>query len=153
MKRVFKVVIALSGFLFVLTSTVIPQETSLCDLIGKSTGNVIKKFGNPLHQDKSNPAMQCIYYQSKSSRMAFIADNAGVYQIQADYYYDSKSAADNAINRFVTKCYKDSMQVDTVNVKEFKIYGSGLRASLTLFENNFSKKYEVKLQADRSENK
>ena len=153
MNRLFKQAVIVCSLLFLFVHPALSQETSVCNLIGKDVNNVIKTFGKPLHTDKSNPTMQCVYYQSSKARMAFVADKSGVYQIQQDYYYNSKDAAAKAINNFISNCYSKSMQVDTVNVSEFKIYGSGIRVNLTLFENNFSKKYEVQLKADRSENK
>ena len=153
MNRLIKILLIVGSFILLFTQSVLSQEISICNLIGKNVDNVVKTFGKPLHTDKSNPAMQCFYYQSSKSRMAFIADKTGVYQIQNDYYYSTKNAAEKAINNFITNCYKNNMQVDTVNVSDFKIYGSGVRVTLTLFGNNISKKYEVQLKADRSENK
>lgn len=129
------------------------QDISLCQLIGKDSKEVIKKFGKPQHHDKTNPAMECIFYQSKTSRMAFIADQEGVYQIQIDFLYNSPKEAKKAIDDFLTDCCSKSLKVDTLNTGDYKIMGSGVKMSLTLFENSFSKKYEVKFKADRSTTK
>lgn len=126
------------------------QDFSLCELIGKNSQEVIKKFGKPLHHDKSNPNMECIFYQSKNSRMAFIADRDGIYQIQIDYMYNSETEAKKALNNFLAECNNKSLKVDTLNTSDFKITGSGFKMSLTLFENTYSKKYEIKFKADRS---
>lgn len=140
----------LAILLFLFSTAVYSQDISLCQLIGKDSKEVIKKFGKPLHHDKSNPAMECIYYQTKNSRMAFIADQDGVYQIQVDFMYDSEKNARKAIDEFLSECGTRSLKVDTLNVSDYKITGSGVKMSLSLFENTYSKKYEVKFKADRS---
>ena len=140
-------------FVLLYPENILSQQTSLCELIGKNMNAVISQYGKPLHRDQSNPQMDCVFYQSKSSRMAFIADKQGVYQIQIDYYYSTKSDADKAVNEFISECGAKSMKIDTVNVSDFKISKPGVKMNLTLFENSFSKKYEIKFKADRSESK
>ncbi|MEG8946239.1 hypothetical protein [Rosettibacter firmus] len=140
----------LATFLFFFQGLLYSQDISLCQFIGKNSQEVIKKFGKPLHHDKSNPYMECIYYQTKNSRMAFIADKEGVYQIQVDFMYNSEKEAKNALSNFLTECGKQNMKIDTLNVGDFKIQGPGVRMNLTLFENAYSKKYEIKFKADRS---
>ncbi|MCX7798453.1 MAG: hypothetical protein N2249_07500 [Melioribacter sp.] len=136
--------------LFMLPILIYPQDYNLCEFIGKDSKEIIKKFGKPIYHDKSNPSMECIFYQSKNSRMAFIADQEGVYQIQVDFMYNSEKDAKKALDDFLTECGKKSMKIDTLNSSDFKITGSGVKMSLSLLENTYSKKYEVKFKADRS---
>ncbi len=140
----------LAIFLFTFSCIVSAQDIQLCQFIGKDSKEVIKKFGKPVYHDKSNPYMECIYYQTKNSRMAFIADNEGVYQIQVDFMYNSEIEAKKALNNFLYECSSSNMKVDTVNIGDFKIQAPGVKMSLTLFENKFSKKYELKFKAGRS---
>ena len=154
MERKLKKTSAAILFIIILVSgNIFAQEVSLCQVLGKNVRTVIQKFGRPLHHDKSNPTMECVYYQTKSSRLAFIANKKGVYQIQADYYYTSKGTADKAMDSFLSKCGTKDMVVDTVSSGDYKIAGSGVRIELTLFENTYSKKYEVKIKASQSEDK
>lgn len=140
-------------FVLILPENILSQQTSVCELVGKNMSAVLNQYGKPLHRDRSNPQMDCVFYQTKSARMAFVADKDGVYQIQIDYYYSTKDDADKAMNGFLTECGAKSMKIDTVNVSDFKISKPGVKMNLTLFENSFSKKYEIKFKADRSESK
>ena len=151
MKTGIKILGFTTLFVLVFPQVLFSQDTTICHLLGKSSQAVINKYGKPLHQDKSNPSMECTFYQSKTARMAFIANKSGVYQIQVDYYYNSKIEAEKAINGFLSKCGTKSMQIDTLNTGDYKIMGEGVRMNLTLFENTYSKKYEVKFKADKSE--
>jgi len=151
METVIKILGLVAVFMFIFPQSLLSQDTTICQLIGKSTQAVVNKYGKPLHQDKSNPSMECTFYQTKTSRMAFIADKTGVYQIQVDYYYNSKKEAEDAIKSFLSKCMAKSMQIDTLNTGDYKIIGAGVKMNLTLFENTYSKKYEVKFKADKSE--
>ena len=151
MKTVIKILGFALLFLIALPNVLFSQDTTICHLLGKNTQAVVNKYGKPLHQDKSDPTMECTFYQSKTSRMAFIANKSGVYQIQVDYYYNSKDKADDAISGFLSTCGSKSMQIDTVNTGDYRILGTGVRMSLTLFQNTYSKKYEVKFKADKSE--
>jgi len=127
------------------------QETSLCEMIGKKTSTVISKYGKPQHHDKSSPSAECIFYQKKNVRYAFIADKAGIYQLQVDYSYNSENEAYKAIDKFLSECGLKSLQVDTVNNGDYKIRGSGLKMELILFQNTYAGKYEVKLKAEKTE--
>ena len=134
MVRIIKTTVSLFFMLMIFaTGNIISQEVSLCQVIGKDVKTVIQKFGKPQHHDNSNPSMECVYYQSNTSRMAFIADKNGVYQIQADYYYNSRNSADKAMDTFLSKCGTKEMVIDTVNSGDYKIAGSGVRIELTLY--------------------
>jgi hypothetical protein len=141
-------------FLFLINlNTIYSQPNTLCQFIGKKLNSVVSKFGKPLHRDTSNPAMEYIFYQNNSYKLAFIADNGGVYQIQADYFYNSKNDANKELEKFILECGSKGLTVDTVKTGDYKIDAPGVRMNLTLFNNTFSKKYEVKFKADRSESK
>jgi len=149
-----KKILFLLVFIVLIIPTVLQsQQSKVCDLIGKKSAAVINKYGKPLHHDKSNPLMECIFYQTQKSKMAFIADKDGVYQIQIDYFFNSKNEAEAELDGFLSECGSNKMVVDTINAGDYKIVGTGVKMDLTLFENSFSKKYEIKFKASRSENK
>lgn len=137
--------------LLITPQTAYSQETSLCEILGKKSNVVVSKFGKPQHHDKSNPSMECLFYQKKQSRLAFIADKNGVYQIQADYFYNSSKEANKALDVFISECYSKELKIDTVSAGNYKIFGSGVKMEMSLFHNNYSNNYEVKIKAERSE--
>lgn len=152
MKRTILILVSSLCF-FLLYDNVYTQQMKYCKMVGKSVNEVIKNFGKPVHQDLSNPSMKCVFYQTKSSRAAFIADENGVYQIQVDLSYNSEREAKKSIDEFLGDCGSQSYGIDTVEVGNYSIRAPGVKMELTLFENTYSKKYEVKFKADRSENK
>ena len=60
----------------------IGQDISVQYLIGKSKSDVIKKYGNPAHQDNSDPNMMCMFYQTKTTRMIFVLNRVFTSQKQ-----------------------------------------------------------------------
>lgn len=151
--KIIKLILVSFLCLISLHDKVYSQQMKYCKMIGKSVNEVIKNFGKPVHQDLSNPSMKCVFYQTKSSRAAFIADESGVYQIQIDLSYNSGREANKSIDEFLGDCGSQSYSIDTVAVGNYSIRAPGVKMELTLFENTYSKKYEVKFKADRSENK
>ncbi len=137
-------------FLIPLGKNFYSQDLSLCQFIGKSSNEVIKKFGKPKFHDKSNPAMECIFYQDNKARMAFIADKEGIFQIQVDFMYNNKSQAESALREFLNECASKRMEVDTLSAVDYKILGKGIRMELSVFDNTYTKKYEVKFKAERT---
>ncbi|MBM4171269.1 MAG: hypothetical protein FJ214_05305 [Ignavibacteria bacterium] len=122
-------------------------------MIGKSVNDVVNTYGKPVHQDLSNPDMKCVFYQTKRSRAAFIADKTGVYQIQVDLSFNTEKDAIRSIDDFLLDCGSESYQIDTLGVGNYDIRSSGVKMNLSLFENKYAKKYEVKFSANRSESK
>ncbi|AFN74557.1 hypothetical protein MROS_1320 [Melioribacter roseus P3M-2] len=137
-------------FLLPLGANFYSQDLSLCEFIGKSSGEVIKKFGKPKFHDKSNPAMECIFYQNNKARMAFISDKDGVFQIQVDFMYNNKAQADKALGEFLDMCATKSLEVDTLSAADYKITGKGIRMELSMFNNTYTKKYEIKFKAEKT---
>ncbi|MFA3784065.1 hypothetical protein ABRY23_13475 [Melioribacteraceae bacterium 4301-Me] len=144
----------ISSLLFVtmflsLNNTLFAQDVAVCKLIGKSNSDVIKKYGKPIHQDLSNPEMQCLFYQTKDYRLVFVSNKDGVYQAEGELKYNSKENANAVIHSFLTECISDSLLVDTVNTSEYNVKGKNFKMNISLYENNFSKKYEVRVKANR----
>jgi len=129
----------------------IAQDISVQYLIGKSKSDVIKKYGNPAHQDNSDPNMMCMFYQTKTLRMIFVADGNGVYQSEATANYDTESKARSVVDDFIVTSVKNEFAVDTVSVNDFQLYKTGIKAALQMSENKITKSFDVSVKANRSE--
>lgn len=137
----------------IITSNLFPQQVKYCQMIGKGMNDIIKAYGNPVHQDLSNPDMKCVFYQTKTSRTTFILGKEGVYQIQADLSYETEREAIKSIDGFLKDCGSQSYEIDTLNAGNYNIRAPGVKMSLNLFQNTYLKKYEIKFKADKSETK
>jgi hypothetical protein len=144
----FCIIIFLICFVFVETSA---QDISVQNLIGKSKSEVIKKFGKPVHQDNSNPAMICMFYQDKTTRMIFVSNKDGVYQSEATVTYSTETLARKAVDKFIINSVADGFDVDTVTTNDFEVHKKGIRTDLQLSENKITKKYVVSVKARSSE--
>ena len=134
---------------FLVYQSVYLQDLNVQKTIGKTMDYVISKYGKPAHQDVSNKSMQCVFYKSKTSQSVFVADQDGVYQAESSMCYDKQSSAKNALLDLVNSCKTSGYQVDTVNTSEYNLYAGGVKLNASLFENNLSNKYEVKVKANR----
>lgn len=144
----FSLVILLICFIFIETSA---QDIAVQNLIGKSKSEVIKKYGKPVHQDNSDPAMICMFYQDKTTRMIFVSDKDGVYQSEATVSYSTETSARNAVDKFIVNSVADGFEVDTVTTNDFEIHKKGVKTDLQLSENKITKDYIVSVKARRSE--
>ena len=129
----------------------IAQDISVHKLIGKTKNDVIKKYGNPVHQDNSNPDMLCMFYQTKTNRMIFVSDKNGIYQSEATVNYKNESKARRAVDEFITGSVADDFAVDTVSTNDFQLYKPGVKADLQISENKITKNYDVSVKAHKSE--
>jgi hypothetical protein len=144
-------ILLVTFLIFVPEFLTVGQQLKYCKMIGKSVNDVVSTYGKPVHQDLSNPDMKCIFYQTKTSRSAFIADKTGVYQIQVDLSFNTKKEAFRSVDDFLMDCASESYQIDTLSIGNYDIKSSGVKMNLSLFENKYAKKYEVKFIANRSE--
>jgi hypothetical protein len=129
----------------------IAQDISVQYLIGKSKSDVIKKYGNPAHQDNSDPNMMCMFYQTKTVRMIFVADGNGVYQSEATANYNTEAKARSVVDDFIVTSVKNEFAVDTVSINDFQLYKTGIKATLQMIENKISDNFDVSVKANRSE--
>jgi hypothetical protein len=127
------------------------QDISVHEFIGESKSEVIKQYGNPAHQDNSNPAMMCMFYQTKTVRMIFVSNKEGVYQSEATVNYSSESKARSAVDDLIKNSVTEGYTVDTVSVNDFQIYKTGVKADVQMSENKISKNYDVSVKAHSSE--
>jgi hypothetical protein len=127
------------------------QDISVHKFIGKTRNDVIKKYGNPVHQDNSDPNMMCMFYQTKTNRMIFVSDKDGVYQSEATVNYDTEARARNAVDDFISGSIADGFAVDTVSINDFELSKTGVKADLQISENKITKNFDVNVKANRSE--
>jgi hypothetical protein len=147
-KKIFFVSFLLICLIPVLLSA---QDISVHKFIGKTKADVIRKYGNPVHQDNSNPAMICMFYQTKTNRMIFVSNKNGVYQSEATANYDTESKARNAVDNFISSSVEDGFAVDTVTINDFELSKTGVKADLQISENKITKNFDVNVKARRSE--
>ena len=127
------------------------QDISVHKFIGKAKSDVIKKYGNPAHQDNSNPDMICMFYQSKTNRMIFVSNKDGVYQSEATVNYNSEASARKAVDELITNSIADGFAVDTVSTNDFQIHKIGVKADVQMTENKITKNFDVSVKARKSE--
>lgn len=137
--------------IFILTSNLYSQNININNVIGKNQSEVIKMFGNPVHKDASNPDMVCMFYKANNRNMVFVADRAGVYQAEATVAFENEQAARTKIDDFISSSIKDEYTVDTISVSDFHLHKKGVKVDLQLTENKISKKYEIRVKANRTE--
>ena len=127
------------------------QDISVYKFIGKSKSDVIKKYGNPVHQDNSNPDMMCMFYQSKTNRMIFVSNKDGVYQSEATVNYDSEASARKAIEDLMNNSIAEGFAVDSISVNDFQVHKTGVKADVQMTENKITKNFDVSVKAHKSE--
>ncbi len=127
------------------------QNISVQNLIGKTKSDVIKIYGNPVHQDNSDPAMMCWFYQDKTTRMIFVSNKEGVYQSEATVSYTSESSARNAVDKLISNSINDGYKVDTISAGDFQIHKPGVKSDLQISENKITKNFVVSVKAKKSE--
>lgn len=127
------------------------QDISVHKFIGKTKADVIKKYGNPVHQDNSNPDMMCIFYQTKTNRMIFVSDKDGVYQSESTSNFDSEINARNAVDDLIKNSITDGFAVDSVSTNDFQIHKIGVKADVQMTENKITKNFDVSVKAHKSE--
>ena len=127
------------------------QDINVTKLIGKNLDTAVKQLGKPVHQDRSNKEMECVFYKSKSHQIILVANKQGIYQAEGMKCYDSKKSAQNMLNSVISQALSMGCKVDTVNASEYHIDKTGCEANIILLENPSSKKYEVKIKASSRE--
>jgi hypothetical protein len=136
--------------LILIPFTIFAQDIEVHKLIGKSKSDVIKKYGNPVHQDNSNPAMVCMFYKSSTKNMIFVSNKDGVYQAEATASYNNEKDARSAIDDFISGSTSDGYAVDSVTTSDFHLQTTGVKVDLQISENKLSKKFDIRVKANRS---
>jgi len=127
------------------------QDISVHKFIGKTKSDVIKKYGNPVHQDNSNPDMMCMFYQTNTNRMIFVSDKGGVYQSESTTNYSAETDARTAVDDLIKNSLTDGFAVDTISVNDFQIHKTGVKTDVQMTENKITKNFDVSVKAHKSE--
>jgi hypothetical protein len=127
------------------------QDISVHKFIGMKKSDVIKKYGNPVHQDNSIPDMMCMFYQTKTNRMIFVSNKDGVYQSEATTNYDTEAKARSVFENILKNSRTESYSVDSISVNDFQIHKTGVKADVQLTENKITKNFDVSVKAHKSE--
>jgi len=127
------------------------QDISVHKFIGMKKSDVIKKYGNPVHQDNSNPDMMCMFYQTKTNRMIFVSDKNGVYQSESTSNFSSEASARKAVDELIKNSIADGFAVDSVSTNDFQLHKTGAKTDLQITENKITKNFDVSVKAHKSE--
>ena len=149
--KTIKMFFVLFFLIFIIPDLLTAQDISVHYFIGKPKSDVIKKYGNPAHQDNSDPNMMCMFYQTKTNRMIFVSNKEGVFQSEATANYDTEKKARSVVDDCITGSVKNGFAVDTVSVNDFELYKKGVKANLQMSENKITKNYDVSVKANKSE--
>ena len=147
--KIVPAVLVLLSFLFAGNTSA--QDLGIYKFIDKPMSQVIQHYGKPAHQDNSNPAMVCAFYQTKTYRYVFVSNQNGVFQVEGNISFSSNSSAASAISKLISELQTEGFESDTVGTGDYNLSGPNVKMDLTLFENSYSKKYEVRIKANKSE--
>ena len=136
--------------LFFVSANNFAQDINVHDYIGKKQSDVIKEYGQPVHQDNSNPSMQCMFYKSSSSNMIFVSDAEGIYQAESSTSYNKEREARSLIDSFISGSVSEGFSVDTLSTSEFDLKKQGVKVNLQVSENKSSQKFDIRVKANRS---
>ena len=138
------------SFLFIITGFCFAQDINVHNYIGKNRSEVIKKYGNPVHQDDSNPSMVCMFYKSNSNSMIFVSNKDGIYQAEASASYNNEKEARSNLDDFISGSLSKGYAVDTVTTSDFHLSKTGVKVDLQMAENKLSKKFDIRVKANKS---
>jgi hypothetical protein len=116
-------------------------------MIGEKLTAVLSKYGKPVHHDKSEPKMECVFYKTKTYQMVFVANQAVVYQVHSFNIFDDKTSANKMLNKLLDDCRNKGYDTDTLSIAEYDLRGKNIEVKISLFENPHSQKYELKIEA------
>ncbi len=128
------------------------QDIKVNEMIGKNQSAVVKRYGNPVHKDDSNPSMQCMFYQSDAGRKIFVSSDNVVFQAECFSTYDNEKSARKTIDSFISSSIGSGYEVDSVSSKDFRLKKTGVKVDLQLSENKLSNKFEISIKANKTAN-
>lgn len=126
------------------------QDLELYSMIGKNINTVINTYGKPVHQDRTNPQMECVFYKTKTTQKTFVANTKGVFQAEGSFCYSELSTARKTLDKIISLSIAKDFRVDTLNTDNFALYGNDTKVDLSIFDNSLSKRYEIKMKAQKS---
>ena len=126
------------------------QDIKVNEMIGKNQAAVVKRYGKPVHQDNSNPSMQCMFYQSIEGRKIFVSSDNIVFQAECYTSYDSERSARKTIDTFISSSVASGYKVDSVSTGDFRLKKTGVKVDLRLDENKLTNKFEISVKANKA---
>ncbi|MBL1212213.1 MAG: hypothetical protein HND52_02550 [Ignavibacteriae bacterium] len=151
MKRIIYFKKFLFAIIFIPLISINSQDLTAFNMIGKKLSAVIADYGKPVHHDKSNLEMECVFYKEKDYQMVFVANQKGVYHVQGFKIFNDKNSAHKTMNKLLADCSKKGFKIDTLNVSEFDLRAKNIEVNISMFENPHSHKYEIKIDAFKRE--
>ena len=148
--KALKIILTLL-LIFFISTLLFSQDIKVHNMISKKQSEVINIYGQPAHKDNSNPAMMCMFYKRDGNSYIFVSNKEGVYQAEATEIYDSEKSARKDVDDFISESLSDGYSVDTISVSDFHLDKPGVKADLQMSENKISKKYEIRVKANRTE--
>lgn len=149
--KTIKMFFVLFFLVYLFPVLLIAQDISVHEFIGKTKSDVIKQYGNPVHQDNSNPDMMCMFYQTKTNRMIFVSDKEGIYQSESTTNFSSEIGAKTAVDELIKNSLTDGFAVDSVSINDFQIHRTGVKVDVQITENKITKNFDVSVKAHKSE--
>lgn len=149
--KVIKIIVLLLILICLLSGKLIAQDINVYNMIGRKLNDVIKIYGKPVHQDKSNPDMVCTFYKGDDGTMTFVSDNKGVYQAETYKSYGSPGTARSDINNSISKALSDGFKCDTVSIDDFELIKTGVKSTLQVNKNKITNKTDIHAKAVRTE--
>lgn len=146
-KILFPVILMVTVFLqFNLNAQKEPYE-----MIGKKIKDVIRTYGKPAYHDKSDPEMECVFYQTKSYRMVFVSNKTAVYQVEKCTFCGGKKVACNNFEKLLQRCKDNGFAADSLDTYEYNLVGDNVRLNIKVYENTVTNKFEVQMKASERE--
>lgn len=136
---------------YLLSSELIAQDINVQNAIGKTLNEIIKKYGEPIHQDKSNPDMVCIFYKGSNGTMSLVSNNNGVYQAETNKSFNSEKEARKDIDECISSAISTGFICDTVSIDDFQLSKTGVKSTLQINYNKITKKTDVHAKAMKTE--
>lgn len=149
--KITKIFLLVFILVYLLSGRLIAQDIDVHNMVGKKLTTIIKKYGDPIHQDKSNPAMICTFYKTNDGSMTFVSDNEGVYQAESYKSYKSQSDARSEIDNCISKAISNGFSCDTVSIDDFQLSKPGVKSTLQINKNKITNKTDLHAKAVRTE--
>jgi hypothetical protein len=142
-----KVVFFTLILIYLLAGRLIAQDINVHNMIGKKISDVVKLYGNPVHQDNSNPDMICVFYKGDNGTMTFVSDKDGIYQAEVYKSYSDEKAARSETDKMISKSISNGFVCDTVSINDFQLTKPGVQATLQLNKNKITHNMDVSVKA------
>ena len=94
--------------------------------------------------------MECVFYKTKTTQKTFVANTEGVFQAEGSFCFNDLSTARSNLDQIISISESKDYRVDTLNTDNFVLYGNDTKVDLSIFDNSLSKKYEIKVKAQKS---